>query len=65
MSNRRYTKEFELEVLEMAAQTEKSIPELERDLGITPGLIYRWRQRCRVDEVQGELAPSEEREAAA
>lgn len=65
MSNRRYTKEFKLEVLEMVAHGEKSIPELERDLGITPGLIYKWRQRYRVDEVRGELAPSEEREAAA
>lgn len=48
----------------MAAQAEKSIPELERDLGITPGLIYRWRQRYHVDEVRGELARSEECEAA-
>ena len=62
MSNRRYTKEFKLEVLEMVAHGEKSIAELERDLGITPGLIYKWRQRYRVDEVRGELAPSEERE---
>ena len=65
MSNRRYTKEFKLEVLEMAAQGEKSIAELERDLGITPGLVYKWRRRYRVDEERGELAPSEDREAAA
>lgn len=43
MSNRRYTKEFKLEMLDMAAHGEKSIAELARDLGITPGLIYKWR----------------------
>ncbi len=65
MSNHRYTKEFKLEVLEMAAQGEKNIPELERDLGITPGLLYKWRQRYQVDEVRGKLAPSEDCETAA
>ena len=65
MSNRRYTKEFKLEGLELAAQGKKSIPELERDLGITPGLVYKWRHRYRINEERGELAPSEDREAAA
>ena len=39
MSKREYTDEFKREVLAMAAKGEKSISELERDLGITPGLV--------------------------
>jgi transposase len=65
MSKRQYTGEFKREVLAMAAKGEKSISELERDLGITPGLVYKWRRRYRLKEECGELAPSEEREAAA
>ena len=65
MSKRQYTTEFKREVLAMAAKGEKSIPELERDLGITPGLVYQWRRRYRVNEERGELVPSEDREAAA
>ena len=65
MSKRHYTTEFKREVLTMAAQGEKSIPELERNLGITAGLVYQWRRRYRINEEQGELAPSEERAAAA
>ncbi len=65
MSKREYTTEFKREVLAMAAQGEKSIPELERDLGITAGLVYKWRRRYRIDKEHSELAPSEEREAAA
>ena len=63
--NKRYTEEFKREVLEMASSTEVSIAQLERDLGITPGLIYKWRERYRLDEPNGELKPSLEREAEA
>ena len=60
---KRYTEEFKREVLELAAGDAVSIAQLERDLGITPGLIYKWRERYRVDD--GELKPSAEREAEA
>jgi transposase len=60
-----YTEEFKRDVLEMASQPEVSIAQLERDLGITKGLIYKWRERYRVDEESGGLKPSEERAAAA
>ena len=36
--------------------------QLERDLGITPRLIYKWRERYRLDSADGKLKPSEERE---
>ena len=63
--NKSYTEEFKREVLEMAASAEISIAQLEHDLGITSGLIYKWRERYRVDETSGELKPSAEREAEA
>lgn len=63
--NKAYTEEFKREVLEMAASKEVSIAQLERDLGITSGLIYKWRDRYRVDVDSGELKPSAEREAEA
>ena len=63
--NKSYTEEFKREVLEMAASKEVSVAQLERDLGITSGLIYKWRERYRVDEASGELKPSAEREAEA
>ena len=63
--NRSYTEEFKREVLEMAASKEISIAQLARDLDITPSLIYKWRERYRLDENSGELKPSAEREAEA
>ena len=63
--NKSYTEEFKREVLEMVAKQAVSIAQLERDLGITAGLIYKWRERYRVDESNGELKPSAEREAEA
>ena len=59
---RRYTDEFKQEVLAMAASGEKSIPQLAQDLGINANVIYRWRQRYRVDEATEQLLPSHERE---
>jgi len=61
--NKTYTEAFKREVLEMAATGEVSIVQLERDLGITAGLIYKWRERYQVDN--GELKPSSEREVDA
>lgn len=63
MERKQYTEEFKREALEMAARGDVSIAQLERDLGITAGLIYKWRDRYRVED--SELKPSEEREAQA
>ena len=66
MSQRnRYTDEFKRDVLEMVAGGERSIAQLERDLGITPGLIYKWRDRYQVEQSNGSLHPSQERAAEA
>ena len=63
--NRSYTEEFKREVLEMAASNEISVAQLARDLGIAPSLIYKWRERYRVDGESGDLKPNAEREAEA
>ena len=63
MERKQYTEEFKRNALEMAAKGDVSIAQLERDLGITAGLICKWRDRYRVED--SELKPSEEREAQA
>ena len=64
---RTYTKEFKLEALELLESSGKSAAQLERDLGITKGLLLKWRDRYQVKEVKGkaELAPSDMAEAQA
>ncbi len=62
---KKYPDEFKREALKLAAQPGMKVGQVERDLGITPGLIYKWRQRFRVDENSDELKPTAEREADA
>ena len=47
---KRYPAELKREALNLAAQPGMKVARVERDLGITPGLLYKWRQRYRVDE---------------
>jgi transposase len=61
----RYSDEFKQEVLRMAASSDKSISELERDLGLSPGLIRKWQQRYRVGTDEGKLRASQESETQA
>jgi len=58
---RSYTKEFKLEALELLRTSGVSAAQVERDLGITNGLLLKWRARYQVKEEQGqpELAPSD------
>jgi len=59
MGYKKYTDEFKRDVLAMAAEGTRSVAQLERDLDITSGLVYKWQQRYRV---KGEmLQPSEDR----
>ena len=44
---RKYTKEFKLEALRLYETSHKSITEIEQDLGITPGMMNKWRRRYR------------------
>ena len=45
---RKYTEEFKLEALELLKSSGKSAGQIERDLGITPGLLVKWRDRYQI-----------------
>ncbi len=41
---RRYPKEFKLEAVQLALESEKSLAEVARDLGIAPALLHSWKK---------------------
>lgn len=45
---RTYTQEFKLEALQLLKGSGKSAGQIERELGITPGLLLKWRSRYQV-----------------
>ena len=53
---RKYSQEFKLEALELLKRGDKSAGQLERELGITPGLLLKWRSRYQVVEKDGQPA---------
>jgi transposase len=59
MGYKKYTDEFKRDVLALVAEGKRSVAQIERDLELTPGLIYKWQQRYRVKAEK--LQPSEER----
>ena len=56
---KKYSNEFKRDVLAMVAAGERSVSQIERELDITLGLIYKWQQRYRM--VEEKLQPSAER----
>jgi transposase len=60
-TNRTYTKEFKLEALALYQSSGKSSYQIERELGITRGLLLKWRDRYQAEVEKGEtqLVPSE------
>jgi transposase len=64
-SKRTYPREFKLEAVALAKSSGKSISEIERELGITPGLLAKRKQRLKADGAQafpgkGRLKEAEE-----
>lgn len=57
---KKYTPEFKREALRLLETSGKSIPQLERELDITHGLLYKWKQRYQLDQVTGEVKPSDQ-----
>ena len=51
--NRTYPAEFRDQAMQLLDSTDKSAAEIERDLGITPGLLTRWKRKA---EGRGEYA---------
>ncbi len=56
---RTYSKEFKLEALSLLESSGKSVAQLERELGITTGLLPKWKQRYKIDKGQHSLEPSD------
>ncbi len=50
---RSYTPEFKLEALELLKNSGKSAEQIERDLGITPGLLRKWQMKYQAVEKRG------------
>ena len=46
---RKYTKEFKLECIRLLNTRKKGGRELENELGLATGQIYRWRKEQRID----------------
>jgi transposase len=40
-----YTREFKLEALQLVKTSGKSISQIERDLGLSQGTLFHWRQQ--------------------
>lgn len=53
---REYSQEFKLEALEVLKRGEKSAGQIERELGITSGLLVKWRARYQILEKDGQAA---------
>jgi len=45
IDRKKYTKEFKLEAIRMYENSERTASEIERELGITKGLLSRWKQQ--------------------
>ena len=61
-SYREFTEEFKLEALELFKKGGKTAAQIERDLGISTGLLLKWRDRYQVVAREGKdtkLGPSD------
>jgi len=59
---RKYSQEFKLEALELLQRGDKSAGQIERELGITPGLLVKWRVRYQIVAKEGQapqIGPSD------
>lgn len=60
--NRTYTDDFKREALQLLKTGGKSARQLERELGITPGMLVKWRDQYQLKETptgETHLAPSD------
>ncbi|HEX7621575.1 MAG TPA: transposase [Anaerolineales bacterium] len=51
---RSYAKEFKLDALELLKRGDQNAGEIERQLGITPGLLVKWRARYQILQSDGQ-----------
>ena len=56
---RKFSKTFKLDALQLLANSGKSKSQIERDLGILPGLLGKWEDRYQIDESNQSLTASD------
>jgi transposase len=61
-----YTREFKLEALQLLTTSGKTISQIERDLGLSQGTVFRWRHQLNQQQTEafpgrGHLPATEER----
>lgn len=61
-NRRRYSKEFQQDVINMLKTGNKNVPELSRELGICEQVIYRWNKKQNGNTRQDEKLSDREKE---
>ena len=59
VEKRKYDESFKQEALRLLAISGKSVRQIEEELGITQGLLNKWKLRYRLEPTTGEVKPSE------
>ena len=54
---KKYSKEFKLEAIRMYENCERTVPEVERELGITAGLLWKWKENLNKQPKKEEVFP--------
>ena len=62
---RKYDEAFKQEALGLLAHSGKSVRQIEVELGITPGLLNKWKRRYQLHPETGTVQPSEQHELEA
>jgi transposase len=60
VQKRRYDAAFKQEALRLLGISGKSVRQVEEELGITQGLLNKWKLRYRLEPTTGEVKPSEQ-----
>ena len=59
---RKYSKEFQQDVINMLRTGNKNVPELSKELGIAEQIIYRWNKKQKVKNTGEEKVTDHEKE---
>ena len=62
---RKYDRAFKQEALRLLEISGKSVRQIETELGITPGLLNKWKLRYQLEPTTGEVRPSEQHDLEA
>lgn len=56
-ARKKYSKEFKLEAIRMYENGERTVSEVERELGITAGLLWKWKENLNKQPKKEEAFP--------